>query len=136
MHMNVYSYIFAIFYRFWEERIGNARIIGSAFVTFSLVMHMLFLSEIVRSVTTLKKAVSTGYEEVPIFRDAYWLVIIIIILIVFFIYTPERTNRLLKEFEVRYGENLLGNIIRLLFYIIIPTVVGIFLALNRNRTFY
>lgn len=97
---------------------------------------MLFLSEVIRSVTTLKEAVKTSYEEVPVLRDAYWLVIVVIIMIVYFIYTPEKTSRLVKEFEVRHGDDLLGNILKILFYIIVPTVVGVYLAFHRDRAFY
>ena len=134
--MSVYNYIYSIFYKFWENKIGNGRILGAALVTFALVMHMLFLSEVVRSVTTLKKAVRTSYEDVPVLRDAYWLLIVVIILIVYFIYTPEKTSRLVKEFEVRHGDDLLGNILKVLFYIIVPTIVGVYLAYQRGRTFY
>src|SRR5690606_37461290 len=111
------------------------RILGSVFVTFALMMHMLFLSEVVRS-TSVTKAVQTSTDEFPILRDAYWLVIAITILIVYFIYTPERTARLVKEYEVRFSEDLLGNILKIFFYLIVPTVVGLWLAMSRDRPFY
>lgn len=133
--MNVYNYLYSLFYRFWENKIGNGRIIGSVFVTFALVMHMLFLSEVIRS-TRLKKVVRTSYDDFPVIRDAYWLVIAIIVLVVYFIYTPERTDRLQREFEVRFSEDLLGNILKMIFYLIVPTVVGLYLAFSRERAFF
>jgi hypothetical protein len=132
--MNVYNYIYTFFCRFWGNKVGNGRIIGAAHVTFALLMHMLFFSEVVRS-TSLQQAVTTEYENVAVLRDAYWLFIAVLVLVVYFIYTPERTYRLIKEYNVRYAEDLLGNILRILFYIIIPTVVGVLLALYRNRAF-
>lgn len=134
--MNVYNFIYSIFYRFWENKIGNARILGAALVTFTLVMHMLFLSELVRLFSPLKKAVKTSYEEMPVLRDAYWLVIVLTVVVVYFIYTPDRTARLAREFEVRHSEDLLGNILKVLFYLIIPTVGGIYLAMTNHRAFY
>ncbi len=132
--MNVYNYIYAFFCRFWGNLIGNGRIIGAVHVTFALLMHMLFFSEIIRN-TFLRKVVRTNYNDLGVLRDVYWLVIAILILIVYFIYTPNRTYRLIKEYNVRYSEDLLGNILRILFYLIVPTVVGIYLAMRGNRAF-
>lgn len=133
--MNVYNYLYSFFYRFWESKVGNGRILGAVHVTFALLMHMLFFSEVIRT-ATVRKIVKTGYTDFPVLRDAYWLIIIGIILVVYFIYTPDRTYRLVREFEVRYGEDLLGNILKMLFYLVIPTVVGVWLAMTGNREFY
>lgn len=132
--MNVYNYIYAFFCRFWGNLIGNGRIIGAVHVTFALLMHMLFFSEIIRN-TFLRKVVRTNYNDLGVLRDVYWLVIAILILLVYFIYTPNRTYRLIKEYNVRYSEDLLGNILRILFYLIVPTVVGVYLAMRGNRAF-
>lgn len=132
--MNVYNYIYAFFCRFWGNLIGNGRIIGAVHVTFALLMHMLFFSEIIRN-TFLHKVVRTDYENVPVLRDVYWLIILMLILVIYLIYGPNRTYRLIKEYNVRYSEDLLGNILKIFFYLIVPTVIGVYLALQRDRAF-
>jgi hypothetical protein len=132
--MSIYSYIYCVFYRFWGNKIGNGRIIASAHVAFTLLMHMLFFSELLRT-GFVRKVVKSGGGSYPVIRDAYWLIIIFLILIIFFIYNPERSERLMKEYNIRYKDDVLGNVLRLLFYLIIPTVAGILLALIRHRVF-
>ena len=132
--MNVYDFIYCFFCRFWGKKIGNGRIIGAAHVAFAILMHMLFISEVIRS-TLVQNIVKSDPAKFPIIRDAYWLFIMGMILIIYFIYNPDRTYRLLKEYNVRYSEDVLGNILRILFYIILPTTVGILLALIRKRAF-
>jgi len=129
--MSIYSFIYCFFYRFWGSKVGNGRIIASAHVAFAILMHMLFLSEILRST----KIVKLGNGQYPIIRDAYWVAILIIIFLIFLIYNSNRTERLLKEYNIRYANDVLGNTLRIFFYLVVPTIVGVLLALIRHRAF-
>lgn len=83
----------------------------------------------------MKKVIKARTDSYPIIRDAYWLIILFLILVIFFIYNAERTERLMKEYNIRYKDDVLGNILRMFFYLVVPTVVGVLLALIRNRVF-
>lgn len=95
---------------------------------------MLFLSEIVRS-GLFRKVIKTGSDNFPVIRDIYWLVIVVLVMIIYAIYTPNRAQRLLREYTIRYNDDILGHILRIFFYLIVPTAGGIMLAMVRKRAF-
>lgn len=132
--MNVYNYIFCFFCRLYGRYIGNGRIIGAVHVAFAMLMHMLFLSEIVRR-GFFRKVIKTGTDNFPVIRDIYWLVIVILVMVIYAIYTPLRAQRLLREYTIRYNDDVLGHILRVFFYLIVPTAGGILLAMMRKRAF-
>ncbi|OPB91197.1 hypothetical protein [Elizabethkingia ursingii] len=128
--MNIYHFIYCFFWR----KDGGGRLYCSLYVLWTLIFHILLIAETIRDITGFK---ILGW--IPDYGNLYnknkymyFLFSIPFWLILFFFYNKKRTQRLLKEYDMKYGNAGRKNTIRILLYIIAPTLLAIALVIMRQ----
>lgn len=130
--MNIYNFIYCYFYNLWKSK-GGGRIDSSAHVLFSLMMHLLLLAEIIQDLTGIKILGLPDYGGHGKNKYTYFLFIIPFWVALVLFYKKERTKRLLKEYYQRYGNAGVKNTIKILLYVVAPTILLIILAVIRQQ---
>lgn len=130
--MNVYNYTYCYFHNLWKNK-GGGRIDSSAHVLFSVIIHILLLSEIIRDLTGFNLISLPYFGEYGRNKMIYFFLAVPLWLGLFFFYSRERTKRLLKEYQLKYGEEKNKNTLRILLYVVLPTVLLITLAVIRQN---
>ncbi|WP_407483999.1 hypothetical protein [Elizabethkingia meningoseptica] len=129
--MNIYHFIYCYF---WRKDGGGGRLYCSLYVMIALVMHTLLIAEIIRDITDFKilgwipdygNRYNRNKYMYMLFSIPFWLVL-------FFFYNKKRTKKLLKEYDAKYGNAGRKNTIRVLLYIIAPTLLAIALVIIRQ----
>ena len=131
--MNIYNFIYCFFYRFWEKRGNDGRIVGAAHVLFTFLIHVLLIAEIVQDITGFKIVSLPDYGGAGRNKYMYFLFVIPFWVALVFFYNREHTKRLLKEYHQKYGEAASKNTVKILLYVVIPIVLLISLAVIRQR---
>ena len=131
--MNIYNFIYCFFYNYWEKRATDGRVVGSAALVFTLVIHVLFIAELIQLIAGIQlfsiKSFGT-YEENKIiyflFGIPFWIITALY-------YNRKRTKRLLKKYYQKYGSKGGVNSLRVVFYIILPMILLILLSVLRQN---
>ncbi|HRP90104.1 MAG TPA: hypothetical protein PKX92_08695 [Edaphocola sp.] len=132
--MNIYNFIYSFFYKFWEKRGNDGRIVGSAHVLGTIIIHALLIVEIIRDTTGLNLISLPNFGEYGRNKTMYFFLAVPVWIGLWFFYNRERTKRLLKEYHQKYGEAGSKNTFNILLYVVIPIILLITLAVIRQRS--
>jgi hypothetical protein len=130
--MTIYNFIYCFFYRLWEKK-GGGRIDSSAHVLFAALIHILLIAEIVQSTTGTKILALPDYGGHGRNKYMYFLFAVPLWIGLCFYFNRKRTKRLLKEYHQKYGKAGSKNILRIMIYLILPTILLIFLTVVRQQ---
>lgn len=134
--MNIYNFIYCFFYRLWEKRGSDGRVLGSVHVLFTILMHLFLIIEIIRAFTG-----SQGINLMPrlgSYSDSklkYTLFLLPFAILIFIYYNRQRTTALLKQYNALFGKQGLKNVMKIILFILIPTLALIILAIIRQRNY-
>jgi hypothetical protein len=131
--MNIYNFIYCFFYNSGQKKNGGGRFNGVLHVFFVLAMHFLLLSEIIRDTTGFKIFTMPRLGNYGESKTKYILLCIPIVLLIWLYYNKKRSIALLKVYNQLYGDAGKKNTIRILIYIVVPTIILISLAVIRQR---
>jgi hypothetical protein len=131
--MNIYNFIYCYFYNLWKSK-GGGRIDTSAHVLFAIIIHVLLLSEIIQDITGFKIVSLPDYGGHGRNKYVYFLFAIPFWGALVLFYSKERTKQLLKDYHQKYGEAGIKNTIKILLYVVAPTILLITLAVIRQRS--
>jgi hypothetical protein len=131
--MNIYNFIYSYFYKFWAKRGNDGRIVGSGHVVFTLLMHILLIGELIRDMTGLNIVNLPNYGQSGKNKTIYFLYLLPFFVLFWLFYNRERTKRLLKEYHDNYGEDGSKNTLKILLYVLAPTILLITLAVIRQQ---
>lgn len=129
--MNIYNFIYCYFYNLWKSK-GGGRIDTSAHVLFAVIIHVLLFSGIIQDVTGFKIVSLPDYGGAGRNKYIYVLFAIPFWVALIFFYNKERTKRLLKEYHQKYGEAGKKNTLKVLLYVVVPTILLITLSVIRQ----
>ena len=132
--MNIYNFIYSFFYRFWEKRGNDGRIVGSAHVLGTIIIHVFLIAEIIRDITGFNIIILPNFGEYGRNKTMYFFLAVPIWVGLWFFYHRERTKRLLKDYHHKYGEAGSKNILKILQYVIAPVILLITLAIIRQKS--
>ena len=132
--MNIYNFIYIFFYKFWEKRGNDGRIVGAAHVLFSILIHFLLIAEIIRDITGFNIISLPNFGEYGINKTMYFFLAVPLWIGLWFFYSRERTKRLLKDYHQKYGETGSKSTLKILLYFVIPILLLITLAVIRQRS--
>jgi len=128
--MNIYHFIYCFFWR----KDGGGRFYCSLYVLGTLIFHIFLITEIIRDITDFN---ILGW--IPNYGNLYnknkYMYILFMIppwLAVSFFYNKKRTQRVLKEYDVKYGNEGRKNTIRVLLYILLPVLLTTILVIIRQ----
>lgn len=131
--MNIYNFIYCYFYKFWEKRNNDGRIVASMHIFFTLLVHFFLLAEIIRGITGIKFNLMPRLGNYGESKTKYMLLCIPFLILIFMYYNRNRTTNLLKEYYLQYGNDGKKNTIKILIYIIVPAIIAVSLAIIRQR---
>lgn len=131
--MNIYNFIYCFFYKFWEKRGNDGRIVGSGHVLGTVIIHILLLSEIIQDITGFKIVSLPNYGGSGSNKYMYFLFSIPFFIALWLYYNRKRSKTLLKEYYQKYGETGVINTIKMLLYLVFPAMLLITLAVIRQR---
>jgi hypothetical protein len=134
--MNIYNFIFCYFYKKNGTHIGG-KISGSGHVFVGFLMQILFLSEIIRDITSYNILIFSDNSEATYMQRKYedFIFCVPIITGFYFFYNNERVKRILKKFDARDEYVQQGDTNRVILYIVVPAVLTIVFALIRQGGF-
>ncbi len=131
--MNIYNFVYCYFYNLWKSK-GGGRIDTSAHVLFAIIIHVLLISEIILDLTGFKIISLPDYGGAGRNKYMYFLFAIPFWVALIFFYNKERTKRLLKDYNQKYGETRSKNTLKILLYFVLPTILLIALAVTNQRS--
>jgi hypothetical protein len=131
--MNIYNFIYCFFYNFWKSK-GGGRIDSSAHVLFSIIIHLLLISEIIWDLTGYNIVSLPNFGEYGRNKIIYFFLVIPFWIALIFFFSKERTKRLLKDYHQKYGESGAKNTFRIMLYFVLPIVLLITLAVIRQKS--
>ena len=129
--MNIYNFIFCYFYIFWQKRNGDGKFSAVMHVFFAMLIHVLLITEIFEDLTGLQIFHIPRLGNYGESKMKYMLFCIPIIALIYFYYNRERTKNLLKYYSEEYKTDKNG--LKVIIYIIIPTILVILLAIFRQN---
>ena len=132
--MNIYNFIYSFFYKFWEKRGNDGRIVGAAHVLFSILIHVLLTAEIIWDIIGSNIISLPNFGEYGRNKTMYFFLAVPFWIGLWFFYNRERSKRLLKDYHQKYGETGSKNTLKILLYFFIPIVLLITLAVIRQRS--
>ena len=129
--MKLYNFIYISFNLFWEKRNYEGRIMGVIHVIFALIIHVLFINEIIQWIFGVS-FVKLPYLG-PYGQSKYVFVILMIPFCLGFLlfYNKERTKRLTEEYNKSYSKNRAKFLMSL--YVLIPMILVIISAVIRQN---
>jgi hypothetical protein len=130
--MNIYNFIYCYFHNLWKSK-GGGRIDTSAHVLFAMMMHYLLLSEIIRDLTGFNIVPLPDYGGAGINKYMYLLFLTPFWIALIIYYNKERTKKLLKDYHENHGNAGRKNTLKILLYVVLPMILGITLAIIRQR---
>ena len=135
--MNIYNFIYCFFYKLWEKRGSDGRLNGTGIVFFSLLMHIYLMFEIILDITGYKLTLFPNNAEAMYSerKSLDFIISIPFIIAIWFFYNRKRTDKLIEEYNEEYGENESKISLRILLYVIVPTILVVFLAVMRQKGF-
>lgn len=131
--MNIYNFIYCYFYNLWKNK-GGGRIDSSAHVLFACFMHVLLIAEIILDTTGFEIINLPDYGAYGRNKTMYFFFAIPFWIALILFYNREHTKRLLKEYHQKYGDSGSKNTVKMLLYVVVPTVLLIILAVIRQRS--
>jgi hypothetical protein len=131
--MNIYNFIYCFFYLFWEKRGNDGRMVGSAHVLFTIMMQFLLLSEIIHDLTGFNIVPLPNYGGAGINKYMYLLILTPFLVALIIYYNKNRTKKLLKDYHENHGNAGRKNTLKILLYVVLPMILGITLAIIRQR---
>ena len=130
--MNIYNFIYCYFFNLWKNK-GGGRIDSSAHVLFALLIHVLLFAEIIQNTFGYKAINLPDYGASGRNKFMYFLIAIPFWITLILFYNKERTKRLLKEYNQKYGKTGIKNTIKILLLVIVPIILLIMLAVIRQK---
>ena len=130
--MFIISYIFS-FTSFGKKRGNDGRTVGAAHVLFSLLIHLLLVSEIVQLLSESNMTNLRNFGQSARNRTIYFLLAIPLWIAFWSFYNPERTKRLLKEYHQKYEKTISKTHLTVLLYFVLPILLVITLAIIRQQ---
>lgn len=133
--MIIYNFIYCFFYKLWEKRGSDGRLNGTGVVFFTLLMHILLIFEIIFDLTGYKISLFPNHDGATYSQRKGFNFIICIpfIIAIWLFYNRNRTDRLLKEYQDCYNGDENKTSLRILLYIVLPTILLIILAVIRQK---
>jgi|GEM_PF-2433050 len=131
--MNIYNFIYCFFYKVWSKRGDNGNISGAGHLLFAIMMHLLLLSEIIRWVADVNILPLPNYGTTGRNRNVWMLFIFPFWIGLCFFYNKIRTQRLMEQYKLKYGNSKWKNTIRVLLYVLLPMILTIVLSLIRQK---
>ena len=133
--MNIYNFIYCFFYNYWEKRATDGRVVGSAFIVFTLLIHFLFIAELIQSIAGIQLFSIKSFGTYAENKAIYFLFCIPFWIIIALFYNRKRTKRLLKIYNPKYSASGNKNILRVVFYIFLPMILLIILSVLRRNAY-
>ncbi len=127
--MSIYRFIYCFSYKLKD----SGKILASAHVLFTLIMHYLLLAEIFLRTTGIKILSIPNYGQYGSNKTMYFVFCIPLWLLIVIYFNKNRTNRLLLEYKKTYT-NPRRNILKAISLIILPMVLFIFSAVLRQQS--
>ena len=132
--MNIYNFIYCFFYKFWEKRGNDGRIVGAGHILGVLIIHILLIAEIIQGTIGYKLIYLPNFGEQGQNKTIYFVLAVPLWIVFWIFYNRERTKRLLKEYHQKYGEAGSKNTLKILLYVVLPAILLIILAVIRQKT--
>ena len=129
----MYNFIFWFFYRFWEKRGNDGRIIGAAHVLFSLLVHIGLIMEVVHWVWHYKVMNFPDQGTYGRNKSVLFFLMVPIWIILWFYFNRARTNRLLTLYDTKYKEKSLQISLYIILFFILPLAALLILVVVRQR---
>ena len=131
--MNIYNFVFCYFYKFWEKRGNDGRIVGSAHVLFTLIIHFLFLAEIILRTIGINIFSLPNNGQYVSNKMVYFIICIPLWIIIGIHFNKNRTNHLILVYNKTYT-NPYRNRLKAITITVLPMVLLILLAVLRQQS--
>lgn len=131
--MNIYNFIYCYFYKLWEKRGSDGRIVGAGHILGVFIIHILTVAEIIQDVTGYKLISLPNYGKHGTNKTMYFFFCIPFWIAIWVLYNRERTKKLLQEYHQKYGDAGRKNTYKILLYVVTPTILVITLAVIRQN---
>mgnify|MGYP003579408387 CR=1 FL=1 len=131
--MNIYNFIYCYFFNLWKSK-GGGRIDSSAHVLFAIIIHVLLFAEIIQNTSGYKAINLPDFGASGQNKFMYFLIAVPFWITLILFYNKERTKRLLKEYNQKYGKAGIKNTIKIFLFVLIPTILLIVFAIIRQKS--
>lgn len=132
-YMNIYNYIYCFLYTYWEKRATDGRVVGSAAIIFTMLIHILLIVELTHTIAGIQLFVIKSFGTYGENKTIYFLLGIPFWIISYIYYNRKRTKRLLKVYNKSYSSTGILNSFRVILYVIFPAVLLILLSVLRQN---
>jgi hypothetical protein len=127
--MNLYYFVYCYFYQIRN----SGRILASAHVLFTLLIHYLLLSEIVLRTTGIKIFSLPNFGQYGTNKSMYFIFAIPFWILLGLFFNRTRTKQLLARYNKIYTKQL-RNTMKIIWIIILPTILVVLLAVLRQKS--
>lgn len=132
--MNIYDFVFCFFHCSWQKRDGDGKFNGVLHVTFTIGIHLLLIYQLIEIISNVKIFSFHNFGSYGKNKLYFMAIGLIILLIIWPFYNRERTKRLLNEYHQKYREAGIKNTMKILLYVVLPTILSITLTVIRQKS--